>query len=318
MAKPKSLEKFLSELNELDNSYDYSLINEYVNNNTKVKVICHNTDLLGNKHGVFEITPANLLKGRGCPKCKGKKYTSTERIELCKKIHNNKYDYTKTDFSDVKTKTIVTCPIHGDFITNFDNHFNKKNGCKLCINTVNNLNDFIINASLIHNNKYDYSTFEYINSHTKGIIICPIHGEFKQIPNAHLRGQGCPECGKNIYNLEVDVENYLNENNIIFEKQKRFEWLGKMSLDFYLPEIYLAIECQGKQHFGMGGWSKNFNFDEQKKRDEIKYNLCKENNINIIYYTNINICKKYFSKLFFNIKDLLTYVKYLYKNNENN
>ena len=68
----------------------------------------------------------------------------------------------------------------------------------------------------------------------------------------------------------------------------------------------------------MGGWSKNFNFDEQKKRDEIKYNLCKENNINIIYYTNINICKKYFSKLFFNIKDLLTYVKYLYKNNENN
>lgn len=68
----------------------------------------------------------------------------------------------------------------------------------------------------------------------------------------------------------------------------------------------------------MGGWGKNYDFSLQKKRDERKYNLCCENNINIIYYTNVNINKEYFSKLFFTIKDLLEYVKYLYKNNENN
>ena len=30
----------------------------------------------------------------------------------------------------------------------------------------------------------------------KVIIICPIHGEFLQSPDGHLRGQGCPECKK--------------------------------------------------------------------------------------------------------------------------
>lgn len=48
----------------------------------------------------------------------------------------------------------------------------------------------------MHNNKYNYSKFNYKNSKTKGIIICPIHGEFEQDPPNHLAGKGCPECGK--------------------------------------------------------------------------------------------------------------------------
>ena len=65
--------------------------------------------------------------------------------------------------------------------------------------------------------------------------------------------------------------------------------MGRQSLDFYLPDYNIAIECQGIQHFEpidfFGGEEK---FDEQIERDRIKYNLCKNNNINIIYYSNIN------------------------------
>ena len=43
--------------------------------------------------------------------------------------------------------------------------------------------------------------------------------------------------------------NFLKENNIEFETQKRFKWLGGKSLDFYLPKYNIAIECQGLQHF---------------------------------------------------------------------
>lgn len=49
--------------------YDYSLVN-YVNNRTKIKIICNETSQKGKYiHGEFLISPDNLLSGKGCPKC---------------------------------------------------------------------------------------------------------------------------------------------------------------------------------------------------------------------------------------------------------
>lgn len=55
--------------------------------------------------------------------------------------------------------------------------------------------EFINKANIIHNFSYDYSKILYINNSTPIIIICTIHGEFSQTPNAHLSKQGCPKCG---------------------------------------------------------------------------------------------------------------------------
>lgn len=43
---------------------------------------------------------------------------------------------------------------------------------------------------------YDISKVEYINMHTKIELICQEHGEFLIRPDHLLRGEGCPECGK--------------------------------------------------------------------------------------------------------------------------
>ncbi len=51
---------------------------------------------------------------------------------------------------------------------------------------------FIETATKIHNNRYDYSKTTYIASRSKVIILCPIHGEFLQLPCTHLSGSGCP------------------------------------------------------------------------------------------------------------------------------
>ena len=56
--------------------------------------------------------------------------------------------------------------------------------------------EFIHKAQAVHGDKYDYSHVAYVNTQTKVRIICPIHGEFLQTPNKHLRGYGCHECGK--------------------------------------------------------------------------------------------------------------------------
>ena len=65
------------------------------------------------------------------------------------------------------------------------------------------LDDFIEKAREVHatgargteGDRNDYSKFIYVNSKTKGIIICKIHGEFLQSPSHHLQGKGCSKCG---------------------------------------------------------------------------------------------------------------------------
>lgn len=51
-------------------------------------------------------------------------------------------------------------------------------------------------AKSIHGNVYDYSKVKYVNNREPVCIICPKHGEFFQVPYAHLAGKGCPICGK--------------------------------------------------------------------------------------------------------------------------
>jgi len=65
--------------------------------------------------------------------------------------------------------------------------------------------------------------------------------------------------------------------------------LGRQSLDFYLPDYNIAIECQGIQHFkpvdfgGKGEKSANELFEKNKERDDKKLKKCLSNNIEMIY-----------------------------------
>ena len=94
----------------------------------------------------------------------------------------------------------------------------------------------------------------------------------------------------NIKRLEKEVENALIENGIQYIWQtnyKTFSWLKKQSLDFYLPDYNIAIECQGGQHFEpceyFGGEKQ---FKKQIERDKNKKELCKLKGINLIYFTH--------------------------------
>lgn len=56
--------------------------------------------------------------------------------------------------------------------------------------------DFIQKAQAVHGNKYLYDKVEYLGNKVKVCITCPEHGDFWQVPNSHLRGVGCPACGR--------------------------------------------------------------------------------------------------------------------------
>ena len=126
-------------------------------------------------------------------------FTTEIFIEHAKKVHGDKYDYSKVEYVNNHTKVCIICPFHGEFWQTPMKHLIGR-GCHKCglikkaKSRTSNKEEFIKKARDIHGDKYDYSKVEYVNSSTKVCIICPIHGEFWQTPNQHLMNHGCSKC----------------------------------------------------------------------------------------------------------------------------
>ena len=289
-----SKEDFIKKAREVHgDKYDYSKVN-YDSCETNVCIICP-------KHGGFKQRPADHTQGVGCPKCANedngnrKRLSKEDFIKKANEKHGNKYDYSKVEYVDAHTKICIICPEHGEFWQRPADHI-KGQGCPKCRNEATgercrlSKEEFIKKANEIHKGKYNYDKVEYKNRMTKVCIICLDHGEFKQTPNDHIQGCGCPKC--NLSHLERDVMNYLDEVGITYDYQKRFDWLGRQSLDFYLPDYNVGIECQGEQHFfpvdfaGKGIELACKKFNKTIYTDKRKKKLCEENGVKLLYYGN--------------------------------
>ena len=195
----KSLEKFISEVNIIHrNKYIYDKT-VYVNAKTRLIITCP-------IHGDFQQIAANHKYGYGCEKC-GKERTSVilrltkdEFIQKAIEIHTSNYSYNNVVYVNANTKIIITCNIHGNFEQTAGLHLTGS-GCHKCgkekvANSQRlSLDKFIQKSKTIHQDKYDYSNVNYIDSITKISIICKLHGVFNITPSLHLYGSGCKLCG---------------------------------------------------------------------------------------------------------------------------
>ena len=179
--------------------YDYSKV-DYKRSRIKVIIICP-------IHGDFEQKPNHHLSGGGCPKCANdeKRSSTKEFIQKAILVHGDKYDYSKVDYKTAKSKVIIVCPINGEFEQRPDQHLSGC-GCQKCKadEQRSSTEEFIKKAILVHGDKYDYSKVDYKRSRIKVIIICPIHGEFEQVPNHHLSGGGCLKCANDEYRSSTE------------------------------------------------------------------------------------------------------------------
>jgi predicted nucleic-acid-binding Zn-ribbon protein len=158
---------------------------------------------------------------------------------------------------------------------------------------------------------YDYSKVIYINSQTKVIITCKIHGDFDQIPNSHLQGCGCNECGKIIRKEKrtSTLDEFISKSNEIHNNMYDYSKViyinsktqviitCKIHGDFeQIPTSHLRgcgcnkcgkITSKDKQLFTLDDFISNANKIHNNMYDYSKVNYTGANNHVII------ICKKH-------------------------
>ena len=135
-----------------------------------------------------------------------KRKTTEQAIADFCKVHGNRYDYSRVDYKNNLTKVIIVCPVHGEFEQRPHQH-TAGEGCLKCANKskAKSCSETVLDFQKVHGNRYDYSKVNYKNSHSNVTIVCREHGDFKQSPSNHKRGNNCPSCVKNEMYLSTET-----------------------------------------------------------------------------------------------------------------
>jgi hypothetical protein len=265
----KTTEEFIREAIDIwGDKYDYSML-EYKNARTKVKIIYDDI--------VYEQYPNSHINGYPV-----EGYLDQDVfIQKSIKKWGNKYDYSLVKFKNANTKVEIL--FNGDiYYQTPHNHLKYAPEKRLFKKTTT---QFIEESIKIHGEfRYLYDKVIYNNDRERVIITCPIHGDFNQRPNQHIRGVGCPSCNES--KGEKEISKFLDKYNIRYTRQHKFsdcKNIFQLPFDFYITSIRTCIEFDGEQHFTplsfFGGQEA---LEKLKINDKIKNDYCEDNYINLI------------------------------------
>lgn len=224
----------------------------------------------------------------GCPYCRGLKVNDTNSIEKNNPELMIYWDYDRN--LDMKPseltrnshkKVFWKCKKCGD---ETESKVSSKNGCAVCAGqkVMIGYNDLwttdVKLASLLKNPEDGKKYMK--NSNKKAIFTCPSCKKDKNmlISDVSRRGLKCDICDTNCSMGERIISNLLNDNNVEFEKEVRFEWLPNKKYDFYIASHNLIIEVHGEQHYKSGHFT-NRTLDEEIVNDLLKKDKAINNGI---------------------------------------
>ena len=124
-SRPYTTDEFIEKAKAIHGDrYDYSKV-VYKRNNIPVEIVCK-------EHGSFYQKPADHFNGFNCPRCYGNaRHTTEEFIQLARKAHGDKYDYSLVEYCDNRSKVEIICPKHGTFLQEPHSHLQGR-GCPKC------------------------------------------------------------------------------------------------------------------------------------------------------------------------------------------
>ena len=113
----------------------------------------------------------------------------------------------------------------------------------------------------------------------KGIDECEAENEIREI-------LGIPHISEG-WISEIELLNMVRDvlpgNKVLHQASP--EWLGRQRLDIFIPELNVAIEYQGRQHYEPIPFFKGVEgLLQTQERDKLKAKLCTENGVTLLYF----------------------------------
>jgi very-short-patch-repair endonuclease len=184
--------------------YDYSNVN-YINNSTKVKIICP-------IHDIFEQTPSDHLK-YGCWHCgvyvrsNKKRLTNSEFINKANDRHNGYYNYSKVIYTGHRNKVTIICPKHGEFIQKANAHLNGQ-GCPSCKKSLgeNKIESWLVGKNIKFKPQHRFKDCRDIR---------PLPFDFYLSDyNICIEYDGAQHFIPNMFNNKSDINDIIKKDNI--------------------------------------------------------------------------------------------------------
>ena len=289
--KQRTHEQFIEELAKVNPNV--KCLTRYINNRTKVLLECLDC---GHK---WWITPANALKGRGCPEC-AKINRVAHRITPWNIVQEQIETKSKGKYKAIggyinkQEKCEILCTMCNKTFWMRPNDIDHGRGCPDCskkrralkrmipLEVVIEMIWFISNGTILY-------VWGYRGIAKKCKWYCVTCGNvWETKPDNLLQGKGCPVCIKT--SMERPVKEALDKKKINYDYDKRLEACvyDKYPLrpDFYIEtnKGILWIECDGQQHF-VDVYGKDV-LKEVQLRDRFKDAYCKKHNICLIRVTS--------------------------------
>jgi hypothetical protein len=271
MPKKLTQEEFITKAKLIHgDKYDYSLV-EYQGVMKKVKIIYEGI--------IYEQIANDHLHGHR-PEISHYTNNTEHFIQKAKKIHDNKYNYSKVDYINQNKKVIIIYE-GKEYKQTPRQHIQ---GYKPELINRLSLDEFIERCKKIHNNKYDYSLVEYVN------VLCKIKIIYKgityeQTANDHLSGYTPLEIQPKSKG-EEKIKIFLQNRKINHVEQHTYEGCRnkyKLPFDFYLPDFNILIEYDGIQHFrSIDYFGGEESYKYRKMCDEIKNEYTQKNKIPLL------------------------------------
>ncbi len=247
----------------------------------------------------WEATIRNRVNGTGCPICGiEKRRIKNETADYCNSLANNfpeilnEWNYEKNKGIDPRTiyprsnkKAWWICQRCGNEYFSSKGNRTHGSGCPICTGkkVISGVNDLI--TWCMANNKgfiideWDNNKNHFLPEETspftskKAWFLCKEgHSYYATISNRTSNNTGCPECmkGKKTSFPEQAVYYYIKSNYPNTTNSFHAQWLERLEIDIYIPELNTAIEYDG------------IAWHDDREKDLRKNTLCMENGVNLI------------------------------------
>ncbi len=231
----------------------------------------------------WRTTVFSVKQGGWCKKCSCNS-GSLEEVQNYAESKGGKC--LSTFYKNTKTFLEFQCSEGHKWTTNLGNIRFSKPWCSKC----NNMGPYTKKdmEELANKKGGKFLSKKYTKYTDKFLWECEYQHQWMTSAQSVLKDRWCPRCNEKRTQSKGSslIQNYLDENQIIFMKEKEFDgcsYKKNLRFDFWLPDEEILVEYDGIQHFEeVKYWGGMEKFQLRINCDCIKGKYCLDNKITLI------------------------------------